>query len=267
MRHEAAAPGVLEHLDRHLAVATEFARKRPIGSRIVDEQAAEDARARRGPRDLLDLGLAIDGEQPHAELEGARHVALLLDRVAEGDAVGRGAGREHRLDLGDRGRVEAGAEIGEKAQDLGRGICLHGVEDARVRQRIGEGAVILGDHVAVDDEARSVLSALAKKGANPFGHLEHPSTLRDPGRGRSLGGPTRPRRRLREERPWTTIACGSRLPRPRGGDAGFGRASKPRRAWRRPERSTTFRLVRRNDYRCRPRNRGSWTLSSSLRNG
>ena len=38
-------------------------------------------------RDLLDLGLAVDREQAHAERIGARDVALLLDRVAEGDAV------------------------------------------------------------------------------------------------------------------------------------------------------------------------------------
>ena len=39
--------------------------------------------------DLLDLGLAVDREEAHAERVGARDVALLLDRVAEGDAVGR----------------------------------------------------------------------------------------------------------------------------------------------------------------------------------
>jgi hypothetical protein len=44
--------------------------------------------AGRGAGDLLDLGLAIDREQPHAEREGARDVALLLDRVAVGDALG-----------------------------------------------------------------------------------------------------------------------------------------------------------------------------------
>ena len=67
--------------------------------------------AGRRARDLLDLGLAIDREQAHAERMGARDVALLLDRVAEGDAIRRGAGREHHLDLGDRGGVEAGAEL------------------------------------------------------------------------------------------------------------------------------------------------------------
>ena len=57
---------------------------------------------------------------------------------------------------------------------------------------------------------------------------------------------------------WTTIACGSRLPCPRGGDAGFGRASKPRRSVG-DLKSTTIRLVRRNDYRCESES-GSRTL-------
>ena len=64
---------------------------------------------------------------------GARDVALLLDGVAEGDAVGRGAGRERHLDLGDRGGVEARAERGEQRQHLRRRIGLHRVEDAACR--------------------------------------------------------------------------------------------------------------------------------------
>ena len=75
-------------------------------------------------RDLLDLGLAVDREQADAELEGARDVALLLDRVAEGDAVGRGAGRQRHLGLGDRSGVEARAERGEQLSTSGAGFAL-----------------------------------------------------------------------------------------------------------------------------------------------
>ncbi len=64
--------------------------------------------------DLLDLWLAVDRVQADTEREGAGDVPLLLDRVAVRDAVGRGAGGEHHLDLGDRGGVEAGAELGQK---------------------------------------------------------------------------------------------------------------------------------------------------------
>ena len=50
-------------------------------------------------------------EQADAEREGARDVALLLDRVAIGDAVRGAACGEHHLDLGDRGGV-AGIDLG-----------------------------------------------------------------------------------------------------------------------------------------------------------
>ena len=145
--------GVLQHVHRHRGLAAELARQRPFGARAVGQDAAEDAAAGRGAGDLLDLGLAVDREQPDAELIGARDVALLLDGVAVGDAVGRGAGRQHHLDLGDRGGVEAGAERGQQRQHLRRRIGLHRVEHPRVGQRLGEGVVVVAHDVEVDDEA------------------------------------------------------------------------------------------------------------------
>ena len=144
---------VLEHVDRHGRLAAELARQRPFRPDAVEEDAAEHPAARRGAGDLLDLGLAIDREQAHAERVGARDVALLLDGVAVGDAVGGGAGREHHLDLGDRGGVEAGAEAGKQRQHLRRRVRLHGVEHARVGQRLGEAAIVFAHDVEIDDEA------------------------------------------------------------------------------------------------------------------
>ncbi len=89
---------------------------------------------------------------------GARDVPLLLDRIAETDPVGRRACGERELDLGDRGRVEARAEIGEQAQDLGRRIGLNRVEHPGVRQRAGEAEIIVAHDVEIDDEAWSVLA-------------------------------------------------------------------------------------------------------------
>ena len=77
--------------------------------------AADHPAARRGTRHLLDLGLAIDGEQRDAEPEGRRDLALLLDGVAVGNALGRRARGEHGLGLAHRGDVEAAAETGETA--------------------------------------------------------------------------------------------------------------------------------------------------------
>ena len=145
--------GVFEHARRHLRRAAELARQRPFRADRRRRACGRTPAPRRGARDLLDLRLAIDGIQPHAELEGAENVALFLDRVAEGDAVGRRAGGQRLLDLDHRGAIEAGAELGEQRQDFRRRIGLDGVEHARVRQRLGEGGIIVAHDVEVDDEA------------------------------------------------------------------------------------------------------------------
>ena len=125
MRDEAQPVGMFEHPRRHFGRAAELARQRPFGAGAVAQDAAEHLRARRGAGDLLDFGLAIDREQPHAERKGARDVALLLDRVAEADAIGRRAGGQRLLDLGDGGRVEAGAETGaSSARISGAGLAF-----------------------------------------------------------------------------------------------------------------------------------------------
>ena len=130
---EAEPLRVLEHVDRHVRVAAELARQRPLGAGAVEQKAAEHLRAGRDARDLLDLGPAVDREQAHAAREGGGDVALLLDRVAERDALRRGAGGEHHVDLGHRSGVEAGAERGEQRQELGRRVRLHGIEHPGVR--------------------------------------------------------------------------------------------------------------------------------------
>src|ERR1051325_1707978 len=76
--------------DRHRRGAAELARQRPVGAGAGYQDAAEDARAGRGARQLFDLGLAVESEEAHAALIGEGNVALLLDRVAEGQALGRG---------------------------------------------------------------------------------------------------------------------------------------------------------------------------------
>jgi len=170
MRLQAEPVRMLEHVGRHRRIAAELARERPFGAGAVEQDAAEHPRTGRGARDLLHLGLAVDREQPHAERKGAGDIALLLDRVAEGDAIGRRACGERHLDLGNRGGVEAGAEAGEQRQHFRRRIRLDGIEHARVRQRVGEGKVVLAHDVEIDDEARSVVAAIAQKFADALGH-------------------------------------------------------------------------------------------------
>ena len=145
--------GELQDVGGVVRLAAELARQRPFGAGAVAMDAADHARAGRGARDLLDLGLAVDREQRDAELEGGGDLALLLDGVAVGDAVRRGAGGQHRLGLAHRGDVEARAELGQELEDLRRRIGLHGVEHLAVGQRLGERQVVLAHDVEVDHEA------------------------------------------------------------------------------------------------------------------
>jgi hypothetical protein len=153
---EAELLRMAQHVDRHRRHAAELARQRPFGTRTVGEHAAEDARRRGDAGDLLHFLDAVDGEETDAKLVGTRDVTLLLDRVAEGDAVRRRTGIHRHLDLGDRSGVEGRAHLGKQAQDLRRRIGLHGVVDLRIRQGLLEGAEIVAHDVEVDDEARAV---------------------------------------------------------------------------------------------------------------
>ena len=170
MGDEAEAMGALEHARRHCGRAAELARQRPFRARPVAQDAAEHSRARRRARDLLDLRLAIDREEPNAEPIGAGDVLLFLDRVAEADAVGRRAGGQDLLDLGCRGRVEARAEPGEEIENLRRRIRLDGVEHARVGQRAGEVQIVFAHDVEIDDEPRPVLAVAGEELLDAISH-------------------------------------------------------------------------------------------------
>ena len=169
-----------EHAARHFGHAAELARQRPFGTGAVTQHAAEHLRPRGDARDLLDLGLAIDREEAHAECIGTGDVTLLLDRVAVGQPVGRGAGGEHLLDLDDRGGVEAGAHAGQQVEHLRGRVRLHGVEHARVGQGLGEGSVVVPHHVQVEDHARAVFATIAEEFDDTVGHGGIPLRRCDP---------------------------------------------------------------------------------------
>ena len=143
-------------------LAAELARQRPFGAGAVAMDAADHAAAGRGARDLLDLGLAVDGKQRDAEPEGGGDLALLLDGVAVGDALGRARRRRAR----PRSRCTEAtskqrAELGQQLEDFRRRIGLDGVEHLGVRQRLGEGQVVLAHDVEVEHQAGSVIGAVA----------------------------------------------------------------------------------------------------------
>ena len=68
VRHQPALVRELQDVGRVVRLAAELARQRPFGAGAVAMDAADDAAAGRGARDLLDLGLAVDRVQRDAEL-------------------------------------------------------------------------------------------------------------------------------------------------------------------------------------------------------
>jgi hypothetical protein len=170
----------VEHLDGHRRLAAEFPRQRPLRSGAVGEDAAENTGAGRRAGDLFHFRLAVHREETHTERKGARDVALLLDGVAIGDAVHRAAGRQHHLDLSDRGCVEAGAKRSQQQQQFRCRVRLHGVEHPAVGESFGKGAIIVAHDVEIDDEARPVIQpafvAAAQEVADALGHWRAPSS-------------------------------------------------------------------------------------------
>ena len=132
--------------------------------------AAVDADRAAARDDLLDLGLAIDRIEAHAKLEGANDVALLLDRVAEGDALRRRAGIQRKLDLDHGRRVEARAELGQELEHLRLRVRLHGVEHTRVGERTGKLGIVVAHDLEVDDHARAVLTSVAQEFTDALSH-------------------------------------------------------------------------------------------------
>ncbi len=171
---EASSSRRRQQLDRHVAAAAELARQRPVGAGAIDQDAAEHGSARGGRRELVELGLAVEGEQPDAAPIGIGDVALLLDGVAVGDARRLDAGGEAEIDLARARDVEIGAEARQPLDQLGRRVGLDGIEDAGDRQRLGQLAVIVLDAVEVDDQARGVGVLVGEESEDTLGHGKSP---------------------------------------------------------------------------------------------
>ena len=134
---EVELPGQQHQVDRHIRVAAEFTRKRPVrGFTAFGENPAENPRTGRLLGDVAQIPLAVRGEEADPLLVKIADVRRLLDGVAEADPVGRNAQRQHPVQLIPGGDVEAGTEVAEQFQHLYRRVRLDGVVD------FGEGEVM-----------------------------------------------------------------------------------------------------------------------------
>ena len=162
--------GLAQQVLGHLRRAAELLAERPLGAAAIDQHAAEHARARRDAAELLQLGLAVEGEQAHALLVGPGDVLFLLDGVAEGDAVHRNAGGLDELDLAAARGVELRARGRQARQDLRGRVGLHGVEDVGRRQELAHAPEVVLDHVEVDHQARRLGLLLSEITKDTLGH-------------------------------------------------------------------------------------------------
>ena len=110
VRHQSQSVRMLENIGGIDRLAAELARQWPFGAGAIADDAADHPAAGGGPSHLLHLGLAVDSEESDAERKRRSDLGLLLDSVAVGDPIGRRAGGEHGVRLGQRSNVEAAAE-------------------------------------------------------------------------------------------------------------------------------------------------------------
>ena len=160
----------IDHGDyKRSEVAIIYDNKR-YGSDGFDQNAAENARAWRRPRELLELREAVKGIEPHAPPVSVGDVPLLLDRVPEGDALGPDAALEAEIDLVGARYVEARIKVAQQRHDLRRRIGLHRVKDFRQRHVAAQQLVGARDNVEIDHQARRFRLALDEKLADFLAH-------------------------------------------------------------------------------------------------
>ncbi|ENN87458.1 hypothetical protein RHSP_28371 [Rhizobium freirei PRF 81] len=175
--------GVDEHVDSHLRNAAELARQRPFGAFAIRQHAAEHTSAGSGTGNLLDFLVAVDGEEADTECMRTGDIALLLDRVAEGDAGSGRPGIERHFDFSDGRAIEIGAEAGEQAQHFRSGVGLDGIVDGAVRHGMTEGVEVVADDIEIDHQARTVRTSGSEKVANTLrGHVNSLSIPKAPGK-------------------------------------------------------------------------------------
>ena len=133
--------------------AAELARQRPLRAAAVHRQAAEHARAWRGPCQLVQFRGAVECIEVDPERVRPGDVAsrlIVLPKQKRSGAMPSGA----TVDLAGAGEVEAGAFGRQGGNHRNRGIGLHGVIDAGVRQQVAQRAAALPHRFQIDDHAR-----------------------------------------------------------------------------------------------------------------
>jgi len=119
-----------QEIGRHMGLAAEFARQRPFGTFVFDQQTAEDTRTRRATGQLLELRSAVKGVKADASGRRARNSALALDRIAEGEPLGRNIQAQAYVELTAARQIEIGAESRKGGDDVRGRVYLDRIIDS-----------------------------------------------------------------------------------------------------------------------------------------
>ena len=128
--------------------------ERPVAALVGHHEPDGNLAARRVAGQLVDLGLGIEAEVPHAVLMRRVHEGRRLDGVAADDASGLDADLGHERKLGDAGDLEATAQTRQSGRHARVGVRLDRVEDRRAGEGRREAAIRGLDLGKLDDERR-----------------------------------------------------------------------------------------------------------------
>ena len=134
----------------HVRMTAKFAAQRPVcrgGS--IDEDAHIDAAARSILCNVLEIFLAVRGKHAHALLVKIFDVLRLLDRVAVRKTVRTYIELENPIKFIAACDVKAASHFRKHLKHRIPRICLDGIVDSRIRERILEADEVLFDCVEV----------------------------------------------------------------------------------------------------------------------
>ncbi len=140
-----------QEIHRHVGLAAELARQRPVRSGgAFGEDAYIDFRTRRGLGDVAQVGFRVGGEHAHTLVVEVADVLGFLDGVAVADALRANAAGHYFVQLIDRGDIEARTLVAQQIDDLDRRVGLDGVVHAGEFETGAQVVIGLADGFGVD---------------------------------------------------------------------------------------------------------------------
>ncbi len=155
---QAQVPGQNHQIQRHVRLAAELARQRPVGGvRAFGEDAHIHPGTRRRLGDVAQVRFRVGGEHAHALLVESADVAGLLDGVAENAALRRHPQTHHFFQLVDRGDIEISAPVTQQADQLSGRVRLYRVVHLGERKLLDQLIVVFAHGFRVDHHEGGLL--------------------------------------------------------------------------------------------------------------